>query len=178
MIASQTAWRPEGYGGNPLFDDGADHQRRAATAFRVAGALKGHVFDNIGFNLSATYQVNHGEGGAGPDISVNRLQLALRGLGGPGCNPATGTPGAGACSYFNPFANAYQAERANQLVIDGLIHPVVDQVFAFEDTAKAHDLMAQNAHAGKMVINVQAPMEATIEEPRHEGGYEPEQLAV
>jgi len=75
------------------------------------------------------------------------------------------------------FANAYQAERANQLILDGLIHPVVDQVFAFEDTPRAHALMAQNAHAGKMVINVQAPMEATVGEPRHDGGYEPEQLA-
>jgi len=107
VIASQTLWRPEGYGGNPLFDDGADHQRRQATAFRVAGGLTGHIFDNIGFHLSGTYQRNHGEGGAGPDIAVNRLELALRGLGGPGCNPVTGTPGAGACSYFNPFANAY-----------------------------------------------------------------------
>jgi iron complex outermembrane receptor protein len=111
VIASQTAWRPEGYGGNPLFDDGADHQARAATAFRVSGGLQGHVFDNIGFHLSATYQRNHGEGGAGPDIAVNRLELALRGLGGPGCNPATGTPGVGGCSYFNPFANAYQGSK-------------------------------------------------------------------
>jgi iron complex outermembrane receptor protein len=111
VIASQTLWRPEGYGGNPLFDDGADHQRRAATAFRVAGALKGHIFDDIGFNLAATYQRNHGEGGAGPDLSVNRLQLALRGLGGPGCNPVTGTPGVGACMYFNPFANAYPSSK-------------------------------------------------------------------
>jgi iron complex outermembrane receptor protein len=111
VVTSQTLWRPEGYGGNPLFDDGADHQRRAATAFRVAGGLQGHIFDNIGFHFSATYQRNHGEGGAGPDISVNRMQLALRGLGGPGCNPVTGTPGVGACSYFNPFSNAYPSSK-------------------------------------------------------------------
>jgi iron complex outermembrane receptor protein len=106
-ITSQTLWRPEGYGGNPLFDDGADHQRRQATAFRVGGSLKGKIFDDIGVTISATYQRNHGEGGAGPDIAVNRLQLALRGLGGPGCNPVTGTPGQGGCLWFNPFANAY-----------------------------------------------------------------------
>jgi iron complex outermembrane receptor protein len=111
VITSQTAWRPEGYGGNPLFDDGADHQGRAATAFRVSGGLQGHIFDNIGFHLTGTYQRNHGEGGAGPDIAVNRLELALRGLGGPGCNPNTGTPGVGGCMYFNPFANAYPASK-------------------------------------------------------------------
>ncbi|HEY2750282.1 TonB-dependent receptor domain-containing protein [Phenylobacterium sp.] len=111
VVASQTLWRPEGYGGNPLFDDGADHQARRATAFRVSGSLTGHTFDDIGWRVSATYQVNHGEAGAGPDISVTRLQLALRGLGGPGCNPVTGTPGAGGCEYFNPFSNAYTASK-------------------------------------------------------------------
>jgi crotonyl-CoA carboxylase/reductase len=54
------------------------------------------------------------------------------------------------------FCNAFQAERANQLVLDGAIRPVVDQVFDLRDTAKAHALMASNGHAGKMVINVQA----------------------
>ncbi|CAN5709464.1 TonB-dependent receptor [soil metagenome] len=111
VITSQTLWRPEGYGGNPLFGDGADHQHRASTAFRVAGSLRGHVFEDIGWNLSTTFQENHGEIGAGPDLSVTRLELALRGLGGPGCNPVTGTPGAGACMYFNPFANAYAQGR-------------------------------------------------------------------
>ena len=111
VIASQTLWRPEGYGGNPLFGDGADHQARRATAFRVAGSLTGHVFDDIGWRVSATYQVNHGEAGAGPDIAVTRLELALRGLGGPGCNPVTGTPGTAGCMYFNPFANAYPAAK-------------------------------------------------------------------
>jgi iron complex outermembrane receptor protein len=106
-ITSQTLWRPEGYGGNPLFADGADHQSREATAFRVGGSLKGKIFDDIGVTISATYQQNHGVIGAGPDISVTRLQLALRGLGGPSCNPVTGTPGQGNCMWFNPFANAY-----------------------------------------------------------------------
>jgi iron complex outermembrane recepter protein len=111
VITSQTLWRPEGYGGNPLFEHGADEQRRSATAFRVAGSLKGKVFDDIGVTIAATYQRNHGEGGAGPDISVTRLQLALRGLGGPNCNPVTGTPGVGPCMWFNPFANAYPESK-------------------------------------------------------------------
>jgi len=63
------------------------------------------------------------------------------------------------------FCNAYQAERANQLIIDGRIQTVVDQVFPFEGTPAAHALMASNAHAGKMVINVQAPAEARLNRP-------------
>ena len=39
---------------------------------------------------------------------VERSALALRGLGGPGCDPATGTPGVGPCEYYNPFSNAIQ----------------------------------------------------------------------
>jgi iron complex outermembrane receptor protein len=78
----------------------------------VSGGLKGKVFGDINVSINATYQQNHGQIGAGPDISVTRLQLALRGLGGPSCNPVTGTPGAGSCMWFNPFANAYQGNPA------------------------------------------------------------------
>jgi crotonyl-CoA carboxylase/reductase len=56
------------------------------------------------------------------------------------------------------FANAYQAERANQLVHEGKIRPVLDQVFPFAKTAYAHALMAANKHKGKMGIAVQAAM--------------------
>jgi crotonyl-CoA carboxylase/reductase len=54
------------------------------------------------------------------------------------------------------FANAYQAERANQLVHEGKIKPVLDQVFPFDQTAHAHALMAANKHKGKMGIAIQA----------------------
>ena len=61
------------------------------------------------------------------------------------------------------FANAYQAERANQLVHEGKIRPVLDQVFPFAQTAHAHALMAANKHKGKMGIAVQAAA-AAVEE--------------
>jgi crotonyl-CoA carboxylase/reductase len=55
------------------------------------------------------------------------------------------------------FANAYEATRANDLVIAGKIRPVVDDVYEFAQTAHAHQLMADNQHMGKMVVRVQAP---------------------
>lgn len=55
------------------------------------------------------------------------------------------------------FANAYEAHRANELVMAGKIRTVVDDVFEFEQTPYAHQLMAENRHMGKMVIRVQAP---------------------
>lgn len=54
------------------------------------------------------------------------------------------------------FANAYQAERANELVHNGQIRPVLDQVFPFEETPRAHQLMKENRHKGKMAIRIQA----------------------
>ena len=41
-----------------------------------------------------------------PDQIADRWNLALGGLGGPNCDPATGTAGAGDCFYWNPFGNA------------------------------------------------------------------------
>jgi crotonyl-CoA carboxylase/reductase len=55
------------------------------------------------------------------------------------------------------FANAHQCERANRLVLEGKIRPVLDKVFTFDKTAEAHQLMADNRHKGKMAIRVQAP---------------------
>ncbi|HUH05480.1 MAG TPA: crotonyl-CoA carboxylase/reductase [Kofleriaceae bacterium] len=55
------------------------------------------------------------------------------------------------------FANTWQAERANQLVIEKKIRPVLDEVFEFEQTAEAHQRMSDNKHMGKMAIRVQAP---------------------
>ncbi|MBS2021899.1 MAG: crotonyl-CoA carboxylase/reductase [Deltaproteobacteria bacterium] len=60
------------------------------------------------------------------------------------------------------FANAYQAERANQLVHEGKIKAVLDQVFPFEKTAEAHALMAANKHKGKIGIAVQCPEHAAL----------------
>jgi crotonyl-CoA carboxylase/reductase len=54
------------------------------------------------------------------------------------------------------FANGYEAERANRLVVEGKIHPVLDEVFPFEKTAEAHQLMAENKHKGKLAIRIQA----------------------
>jgi crotonyl-CoA carboxylase/reductase len=56
------------------------------------------------------------------------------------------------------FANAYQAERANELVMTGKVRPVLDQVFDFVDTPKAHQLMKENKHKGKLGIRIQAPV--------------------
>ncbi|WP_189407027.1 TonB-dependent receptor plug domain-containing protein [Alteromonas halophila] len=53
-----------------------------------------------------------------PDVLNTEFQLALNGLGGADCNPVSGTPGEGACEYFNPFATSYTTAPNSQYVVD------------------------------------------------------------
>ena len=106
VITSQTQWRPGGYGGQPLFPDGADHNHRKADAFRVSAGVSGALpVGGWGYDAAVTYMDSEGVN-AVPDEVVNRMQLGLRGLGGPNCNVAANTPGQNGCFWFNPFANA------------------------------------------------------------------------
>lgn len=52
------------------------------------------------------------------------------------------------------FANAYDAYRANELVMQGKIKTIVSKTFEFDQTPLAHQLMYENKHYGKMVIKV------------------------
>ncbi|MEA2297211.1 MAG: crotonyl-CoA carboxylase/reductase [Solirubrobacteraceae bacterium] len=54
------------------------------------------------------------------------------------------------------FANAYECMKANQLIEQGLIRPVLWRTFAFEGVAEAHQLMRENKHLGKIAILVGA----------------------
>lgn len=101
-------YRPLAMGGNPLFGDGSSTGSRKFEAYRISGGISGKFGPDIGYDLSATY-MREDLTRIGYDTIVSRFQLALRGLGGPNCNFATGTPGAGGCMYFNPFSNAIQS---------------------------------------------------------------------
>jgi iron complex outermembrane receptor protein len=163
VIASQTGWRPLAYGGNPLFADGADHQLREAESYRVSLGLNGEFDNGIGWDTAVTYmQVDTYL--ETPDIVVNRLQLALRGLGGPNCNPTTGTPGAGSCLWFNPFSNGVQrssvtgnanpffAGNSNPAVVNSL--EVLDWMHQYRIDDRESNLLVADA-----VLNGDMPVE-------------------
>jgi crotonyl-CoA carboxylase/reductase len=57
------------------------------------------------------------------------------------------------------FANAYEATRANELIEQGLIRPVLWRTMGFEQVAEAHQLMRENKHLGKISILVGAGSE-------------------
>jgi crotonyl-CoA carboxylase/reductase len=57
------------------------------------------------------------------------------------------------------FANAYECMRANQLMAEGKIRPVLWQVMGFDGVAEAHQLLHENKHLGKISILVGATAE-------------------
>ena len=57
------------------------------------------------------------------------------------------------------FANAYECQRANQLIAEGKIEPVLSRVFPWSECPVPHQMMKENAHVGKMVVLVGAERE-------------------
>jgi crotonyl-CoA carboxylase/reductase len=54
------------------------------------------------------------------------------------------------------FATAYECMRANQLMAEGKIRPVLWQAMGFEGVPRAHQLLHENKHLGKISIMVGA----------------------
>jgi iron complex outermembrane receptor protein len=52
------------------------------------------------------------------DTLGQQFQNALRGFGGQGCDPISGSAGEGACEYFNPFATSFTTSQNSQNVFD------------------------------------------------------------
>jgi crotonyl-CoA carboxylase/reductase len=65
------------------------------------------------------------------------------------------------------FANAYECMKANELMAEGKIRPVLWQTMGFDGVAEAHQLMRENKHLGKISILVGATDE---QEGRTEDG--------
>jgi crotonyl-CoA carboxylase/reductase len=66
------------------------------------------------------------------------------------------------------FANAYECMKANELIEQGRIRPVLWRTMGFEGVPEAHQLMKDNKHLGKISILVGAAEEGqgrTVEGP-------------
>jgi crotonyl-CoA carboxylase/reductase len=57
------------------------------------------------------------------------------------------------------FANAYECMKANELIESGLIRPVLWKTLPFDGVGKAHQMMRDNEHLGKISILVGATEE-------------------
>ncbi|MES2095861.1 MAG: TonB-dependent receptor [Pseudomonadota bacterium] len=110
-------YRPYMAGGNPSTlndpqETGSARGMRKSESMRFTAELSGKIAPKIEYSLSATYHQYY-RYTDGYDSFGDRVQLALRGLGGPNCNPTTGTPGVGGCMWLNPFGNAVTAGAVN-----------------------------------------------------------------
>ena len=65
------------------------------------------------------------------------------------------------------FANAYECTRANQLMAEGKVRPVLSQVMDFDGVPEAHQMLHENRHSGKIAIRVGATDDT---EGKHEDG--------
>lgn len=108
-------FRPFLAGGNPAFGGFAPGIENTRELTRVSGGLEGEAGE-LGFlgamswRADLTYSQYDNQRDE-YDTVGNRLQLALRGLGGPNCayNVAANAGNAAAgCYYFNPFSNAIE----------------------------------------------------------------------
>ncbi len=119
VAASQTAWRPIGFGGNPYTEDKHAHYSYKVDTFRVSGGFKGELPFGINWDGALTYQ-QQDYTRVQEDLSVNRLQQGLRGFASragaadqcTAAETANWTSNAGnaamGCYYFNPFANGFE----------------------------------------------------------------------
>ncbi len=57
------------------------------------------------------------------------------------------------------FANAWEANKANELIEESKIRPVLWQTMGFEKVGEAHQLLRENRHLGKIAILVGATEE-------------------
>ena len=91
--------RVEGAGGAavPSFHD--------SDTWRLAGRLEGDLSDRWRFDAAVTLSENEFEVRT-EDTLIDRFSLAMQGLGGPACDPATGVAGVAPCGWFNPFGSA------------------------------------------------------------------------
>jgi crotonyl-CoA carboxylase/reductase len=57
------------------------------------------------------------------------------------------------------FANAWECNKANELIEHGRVRPVLWRTMAFDQVAEAHQLMHENKHCGKIAVLVGATEE-------------------
>ncbi|MGE3304232.1 MAG: TonB-dependent receptor, partial [Hyphomonadaceae bacterium] len=86
------------------------HGTRVYETNRLAGAYTGTFesgwLKDVDYDFHITWSRSEASGVGADDIYIDRARLALLGLGGPNCDPATGTPGVGNCQWLSTFSTA------------------------------------------------------------------------
>ncbi len=125
-------FRPYLTGGNPLYNyEHGVGGRYWHDQILLDAGLKGDVTSGIKYDVNLSYG-RYKSFAEGRDSLTDRLELALRGLGGPNCNYQTGTPGAGGCQWLNPFSNGLPGAPNRGLTNPGFV-PALANTAALAD---------------------------------------------
>jgi outer membrane receptor protein involved in Fe transport len=147
-LLTSSQWRPYLFGGNPLFGNGLAESTVQRERFQVNAGIKGEfggdtffgkLLNGVTYDYAGQFNQYIQTNVANGDWLVNRLQDAIMGYGGPGCqavdrvptdyssaaayNRTIGiqsdtAPGTGGCLWFNPFQSNFQTS-----MITGLANP-------------------------------------------------------
>ena len=152
-------FRPFLQGGNPLYDyKHGVGGRYWHEQINLSATLKGDVTNAIHYEGALTWG-QYRYFGEGRDSLTDRLELALRGLGGPNCDYKTGTPGVGNCQWLNPFSNGIPGAPKAGLTNPGFV-PSLANTAALADWI----LPTQNTRTrssdfeGDFTLNGEAPL--------------------
>ncbi|HET9160545.1 MAG TPA: TonB-dependent receptor, partial [Caulobacteraceae bacterium] len=102
------AWRPFGYGGNPIYGE-TDFQHNQSQQYRYTLDFSGDIGKLLGGTWDWDFAITHNTLNyklAATDMLVDRLQSALNGFGGAACNGIRAGTSGSTCEYFNPFSSA------------------------------------------------------------------------
>lgn len=151
-------YRAFAHGGNPVFGDGNGYgvpSKIDNQVWRVSAGFNGTLGEwagalaDVGFDAALTYNQSISYADS-PDVIGFRLQQALNGFGGPGCNAAdldparfgTQNPGAAGkngCLWWNPFSSSFasmpELGLANPNYRPGSENPLELSRWLFDDRA-------------------------------------------
>ena len=144
-LLTSNQWRPQMFGGNALYPNSHRQESQERERFGAVISTRGDFTDggtlglgrflpeNTTYEFSATYS-QYTNTAQRPDYIVSRLQNALRGYGGPGCDAVDRVPtnyassaafdasvgiqsdtqpGTNGCQWFNPFASSFATSTVN-----------------------------------------------------------------
>jgi iron complex outermembrane receptor protein len=145
-LLTSSQWRPYLFGGNPLFGNGLATSTVQRERFQINGGVKGEfggdtffgkLMNGVTYDYAGQFNQYIQTNVANGDWLVNRLQDAIMGYGGPGCeaidrvptdyssaaayNRTIGiqsdtAPGTNGCLWFNPFQSNFQTSMINGAV--------------------------------------------------------------
>ncbi len=155
------SFRPFLQGGNPFYNyKHGVGGRYTHSQINLSASLKGDVIPAVHYEASLTYGA-YRYFAEGRDTLTDRLELALRGLGGPGCDYTKGTPGVGPCQWLNPFSNAIPGNPTKNTTNPGFV-PALANSAALADwllpiqtaNSKSEDFEGDLAFNGKLPISL------------------------